>query len=94
MGQVTQRALHKQEKEAREAGKASFFLAWVSDVMSDVVSCPAAPQQPRSFSATFASAAMRSYVSHAKTPCYTTHALLPRLVFLCLFFSRMENTAA
>ncbi|CAB1097659.1 unnamed protein product [Ectocarpus sp. CCAP 1310/34] len=31
MGQVTQRALHKQEKEAREAGKASFFLAWVMD---------------------------------------------------------------
>lgn len=30
MGQVSQRALHKQEKEAREAGKASFFLAWVS----------------------------------------------------------------
>ncbi|CAM9718629.1 unnamed protein product [Ectocarpus sp. 12 AP-2014] len=31
MGQVTQRVLHKQEKEAREAGKASFFLAWVMD---------------------------------------------------------------
>ncbi|CAM9487367.1 unnamed protein product, partial [Hapterophycus canaliculatus] len=31
MGQVSQRALHKQEKEAREAGKASFFLAWVSE---------------------------------------------------------------
>lgn len=29
MGQVSQRVLHKQEKEAREAGKASFFLAWV-----------------------------------------------------------------
>ncbi|CAM9140936.1 unnamed protein product [Pylaiella littoralis] len=31
VGQVSQRALHKQEKEAREAGKASFFLAWVMD---------------------------------------------------------------
>ena len=30
VGQVSQRALHKHEKEAREAGKASFFLAWVS----------------------------------------------------------------
>lgn len=30
MGQVSQRVLHKQEKEAKEAGKASFFLAWVS----------------------------------------------------------------
>lgn len=30
VGQVSQRVLHKHEKEAREAGKASFFLAWVS----------------------------------------------------------------
>ena len=42
MGQVTQRALHKQEKEAREAGKASFFLAWVSQVMSDLMPPPGA----------------------------------------------------
>lgn len=39
MGQVTQRALHKQEKEAREAGKASFFLAWVSDDVAKVLAC-------------------------------------------------------
>ncbi|CAM9820113.1 unnamed protein product [Sphacelaria rigidula] len=32
LGQVSQRILHKQEKEAREAGKASFFLAWVRRV--------------------------------------------------------------
>eukprot|EP00904_Undaria_pinnatifida_P000821 jgi/Undpi1/1073/HiC_scaffold_10.g04536.m1 len=31
VGQVSQRVLHKHEKEAREAGKASFFLAWVMD---------------------------------------------------------------
>ncbi|CAN0361140.1 unnamed protein product, partial [Discosporangium mesarthrocarpum] len=31
LGHVNQRTLHKQEKEAREAGKASFFLAWVMD---------------------------------------------------------------
>lgn len=41
MGQVTQRALHKQEKEAREAGKASFFLAWVSDATPPPRCCAA-----------------------------------------------------
>lgn len=42
VGQVSQRALHKHEKEAREAGKASFFLAWVSGAACSLVGCDAA----------------------------------------------------
>lgn len=49
LGQVTQRTLHKHEKEAREAGKASFFLAWVSktDISSFSGSPTADPQANR-----------------------------------------------
>ncbi len=47
MGQVSQRALHKQEKEAREAGKASFFLAWVSQVKSSQVMSDPTPRAGR-----------------------------------------------
>ncbi|KAG5178193.1 P-loop containing nucleoside triphosphate hydrolase protein [Tribonema minus] len=31
MGHVSQRVLHKHEREAREQGKASFYLAWIMD---------------------------------------------------------------
>lgn len=64
MGQVSQRVLRKQEKEAREAGKASFFLAWVSLHCRNHYCCLAPESSRRHDMSYFVLGSMLSAVKH------------------------------